>query len=49
VGCPALVLFSAASDPALTAPRGPGGTWPALLRVAELGDLSPERVAAALP
>jgi ADP-heptose:LPS heptosyltransferase len=49
VGCPALVLFSAASDPALTAPRGPGGTWPTLLRVAELGDLSPERVAAALP
>jgi ADP-heptose:LPS heptosyltransferase len=49
VGCPALVLFSAASDPALTAPRGPGGAWPALLRVSELGDLSPERVAAALP
>jgi ADP-heptose:LPS heptosyltransferase len=49
VGCPALVLFSAASDPALTAPRGPSGTWPALLRVSELGDLSAERVAAALP
>jgi ADP-heptose:LPS heptosyltransferase len=49
VGCPAVVLFSSASDPALTAPRGPGGTWPTLLRVAQLGDLTTERVAAALP
>lgn len=49
VGTPCLVLFSAASDPALTAPRGPGGSWPALLRVPDLADLSVERVAASLP
>lgn len=49
VGCPTLTLFSAASDPALTAPRGLGGTWPAVLRVADLADLPVERVAAALP
>ncbi len=49
IGCPCLVLFSAESDPALTAPRGPGGTWPAVLRVPDLADLTVERVAAALP
>ncbi len=49
VGCPAVVLFSAASDPALTAPRGPGGAWPTVLRVADLADLPAGRVAAALP
>ena len=48
-GCPAVVLFSADSDPALTAPRGPDGSWPRLLRVADLSDLPVERVAAALP
>lgn len=48
-GCPCVVLFSADSDPALTAPRGPGGAWPVLLRVADLSDLPVERVAASLP
>jgi ADP-heptose:LPS heptosyltransferase len=49
MGCAAVVLFSADSDPALTAPRGPGGTWPNVLRVPDLADLPPSRVAAALP
>lgn len=49
VGCPCVVLFSAASDPALTAPRGPGGAWPTVLRVPDLADLPVERVAAGLP
>jgi ADP-heptose:LPS heptosyltransferase len=48
-GCPCVVLFSADSDPALTAPRGPDGGWPRLLRTADLSDLSVERVAEALP
>jgi ADP-heptose:LPS heptosyltransferase len=48
-GCSCIVLFSGASDPALTAPRGPAGTWPRLLRVADLSDLPVERVAEALP
>jgi ADP-heptose:LPS heptosyltransferase len=48
-GCPCLVLFSADSDPALTAPRGADGSWPRLLRVDDLSDLPVERVAAALP
>jgi ADP-heptose:LPS heptosyltransferase len=39
VGCPCVVLFSSDSDPALTSPRGPGGSWPKLLRVADLGSL----------
>jgi len=49
IGCPSVVLFSADSDPALTAPRGPGGAWPTVLRVPDLADLTVERVAAALP
>ena len=49
IGCPCVVLFSAASDPALTAPRGPDGGWPRVLRVADLADLPEPRVAAALP
>jgi ADP-heptose:LPS heptosyltransferase len=49
VGCPCLVLFSADSDPALTAPRGPDGSWPKLLRVDDLATLSVDRVAASLP
>ena len=49
IGCPSVVLFSADSDPALTAPRGPGGAWPTVLRVPDLADLPAERVAAALP
>ncbi|HEY2131895.1 MAG TPA: glycosyltransferase family 9 protein, partial [Acetobacteraceae bacterium] len=48
-GCPCVVLFSRASDPALTAPRGPGGSWPVLLREPDLSGLAVERVAAALP
>ena len=44
VGCPSLVLFSADSDPALTAPRGPGGSWPTVLRVPDLADLPTDRV-----
>ena len=49
VGCPCVVLFSADSDPALTAPRGPGGAWPVVIRVPDLADLPADRVAAALP
>jgi ADP-heptose:LPS heptosyltransferase len=48
IGCPTVVLFSAASDPALTAPRGPGGTWPTVLREPDLADLTAARVAAAI-
>jgi ADP-heptose:LPS heptosyltransferase len=45
-GCPATVLFSAASDPALTAPRGPRVR---ILRRPDLADLPVEEVAATLP
>jgi ADP-heptose:LPS heptosyltransferase len=45
-GCPSVVLFSAASDPALCAPRGPSVT---VLRRDRLGDLPATEVAAALP
>ena len=45
VGCPCLVLFSGASDPALTAPRG----HVTVLREQNLADLGLERVAACLP
>jgi hypothetical protein len=45
-----VVLFSIASDPALTAPRGPGGSWPVLLSVDDLSDLPVgDVVAAAAP
>ncbi len=47
-GCPCVVLFSAASDPALTAPRGPNGEWPRLLRAPDLSTLTVAEVAAAL-
>ena len=47
-GCRCVVLFSAASDPALTAPRGPDGAWPSVLRAPVLADLSVQRVVAAL-
>ncbi len=47
-GCPCVVLFSGASDPALSAPRGPGGTWPRLLRVENLSDLPVAGVVEAL-
>jgi ADP-heptose:LPS heptosyltransferase len=48
MGTPALVLFSADSDPALSAPRGTGGNV-RVLRVPDLRGLSPETVAASLP
>src|SRR5262249_36819252 len=44
-GCPATVLFSAASDPDLTAPRGPNVV---ILRRADLAGLTVEEVAATL-
>ena len=49
MGCPATVLFSADSDPDLTAPRGPNGAWPTVLRAPDLADLPVSRVAANLP
>ncbi len=49
MGCPCVVLFGPASDPELTAPRGPHGAWPVVLRVENLAELPVERVAAALP
>lgn len=45
VGCPSVVLFSAASRPAETAPRGP---TVAILQEAKLADLDEARVVAAL-
>ena len=45
VGIPCLVLFSGASDPVLTRPRG----RVTVLREPDLADLTVERVAAALP
>jgi ADP-heptose:LPS heptosyltransferase len=44
-GCPTVVLFSAASDPALTAPRGPSVV---VLAKTSLPELSLDAVAAAL-
>ena len=49
MGAPSLALFSAASDPALTAPRTLDGGWAAVLREPDLADLTVARVAAALP
>ncbi len=46
---PSLVLFSAASDPALTCPRYPDGAWPSYLQVPHLSGLSVAQVVAALP
>ncbi len=46
---PSVVLFGGGSDPALTAPRSPGGGWPAVLREPHLPDLAVARVVAALP
>ena len=45
-GAPSVVLFSAASDPALTAPRGPDVT---ILQRDRLGDLTVEEVIAVTP
>jgi ADP-heptose:LPS heptosyltransferase len=49
LGRPAIVLFSSASDPAITAPRYPDGGWPVILAMPDLADLPVARVAAALP
>jgi ADP-heptose:LPS heptosyltransferase len=49
VGCRCIVLFGGASNPALTAPRAPDGTWSTVLRAPDLADLPVEQVAAALP
>ena len=48
VGCRCLVLFSDASDPALTAPRGPAGAWPTVLRAPSLASLGVNDVIAVL-
>ncbi len=48
VGCRCVVLFSADSDPALTAPRGPGGEPPEVLRVDDLATLEVVEVALAV-
>lgn len=49
LGRPAIVLFSAASDPRLTAPRYSDGGWPAIVQAPDLAELALERVAEALP
>ncbi|MGH7083088.1 MAG: glycosyltransferase family 9 protein, partial [Acetobacteraceae bacterium] len=49
LGVPTLVLFSSASDPTLTAPRGPAGEPVAVMRVPDLAGLDLARVVAALP
>jgi ADP-heptose:LPS heptosyltransferase len=49
VGCRCIVLFSADSDPKMTAPRGPGGEWPIVLREKLLADLAVARVVEAIP
>lgn len=48
-GVPSIVLFSAASDPAITAPRYPDGGWPQILRAASLHELPVAQVLGALP
>ncbi|MDG6094128.1 glycosyltransferase family 9 protein [Acetobacter sp. AN02] len=48
MGCPSLVLFSAGSDPALTAPLGRAPGQVEVLRVADLTTLPVERVAGTL-
>ena len=49
LGVTSLVMFSAASDPKLTAPRYPDGGWPVVLQAPHLADLSVAQVVAALP
>jgi ADP-heptose:LPS heptosyltransferase len=46
---PSLVLFSNASDPALTAPRYPDGGWPSLLRAPSLADVTVAEALSSLP
>lgn len=47
VGCRCVVLFSADSNPVQTAPRGPDGAWPVVLRTDDLADLPVSDVVAA--
>jgi len=49
LGVPCISLFSAASNPALTAPRTPDGGWPITLRRKTLAELPVAQVLAALP
>lgn len=46
---PSVVLFSGASDPALTAPRYSDGGWPVILRAGSLADLPVATVLSSLP
>ncbi len=46
---PCVCLFSAASNPALTAPRYPDGGWPKILRAQKLADLPVAQILSALP
>jgi len=48
-GVPSVVLFSGASDPALTCPRYPDGGWPSVLQAPHLSGVSVAQVVAALP
>jgi ADP-heptose:LPS heptosyltransferase len=49
LGIPSVVLFSAASNPALTSPRTPNGGWPVILSAPALSDLPVAQVLASLP
>lgn len=49
LGVASVVLFSGASDPALTAPRYPNGGWPIILRAPSLADLPVALVLSSLP
>jgi ADP-heptose:LPS heptosyltransferase len=48
-GVASVVLFSGASDPALTCPRYPDGGWPSVLQAPHLSGVSVPQVVAALP
>lgn len=49
LGVPCISLFSAASEPARTAPRYPDGGWPTILRAPTLQELPVAQVLAHLP
>lgn len=49
LGVPCVSLFSAASNPALTAPRTPNGGWPVILRRKNLSELPVAQVFSSLP
>lgn len=49
LGTPCISLFSAASEPARTAPRYPDGGWPAIARAPTLQELPVAQVLALLP